>query len=227
MTFSSAGSSDPEGQALAYKWDFGDGSARRTTPGPGARLHGGEHVHGDPDGAGSAGHLGDSEDRGRGRQEHPAGRDDRRTDGGLPVRRWGTGQAGRLRYRRPGRSADRYRLVMAGHAAARHPPAPDHHRHWRHGQLHAGDRPRRGFELRDPADCDRRSRRDHLGDSDDPAAHRAADAGVFSRRGSAVLRGRRGARALHPDLGGRLPRDGRGAEDPCCRRGDLRIRLVE
>jgi glucose/arabinose dehydrogenase/PKD repeat protein len=34
VTFSSAGSSDPEGQALTYEWDFGDGSARGTSPSP-------------------------------------------------------------------------------------------------------------------------------------------------------------------------------------------------
>jgi hypothetical protein len=34
VDFSSAGSSEPEGEALAYDWDFGDGTARDTTANP-------------------------------------------------------------------------------------------------------------------------------------------------------------------------------------------------
>ena len=55
VQFSGTTSSDPEGQALAYSWSFGDGSAPSTLAepihfyfGPVGRA---DHLHRDPDGA--------------------------------------------------------------------------------------------------------------------------------------------------------------------------------
>ena len=173
----------PKAQALTYDWDFGDGSARSTTPNP-------QHVYSsantytatltvrDPQGA-----AGTATTTVVGRQQHPAGPVDRRTDGGLPLQRRDAGRAARLGHRRPGRRTSGHRACRGrcccGTAAtstrsARPTGAT--------AQLHAGGRPRRGLALRDPVDGDGQQRGVEHGGADDPAADRAADAGFLARR---------------------------------------------